>query len=290
MTVDDSETVSVELSAMTVGADGDRVVRDVLGTCSVPNEIDGQNGVTGCAHSASVAGVTEVSDVGQTTTMGAEGNLVVTDGLGASLDPDDDTGQNGAAGRAHSEVVVVATEVTTAGQTLLPQLVTSPTSAQIPALTLAEIPPASPSSVRLATPTISSHSADFEDLYTDLRLRDAEMEARTAARDAARDAHFDDMLKALTVSEERIANVDTSLQSVETQGFAVKERVTEVDRNEARAIFRQTNLLSTRMRGVMTMETTAAVGADGVQAPHQVLSVRFRLRRTARRVLSTTTG
>jgi hypothetical protein len=140
---------------------------------------------------------------------------------------------------------------------------TSPAVVQVPVLTLSEIPPASPSSVRLATPTISSHSTDFEDLHIELRLRDAEMEARTAARDTARDSRFDDMLKTLTVSQERIVNVDTRLQSVETQAFAVKERVTEVDRNEARAIFRQTKLLSTRMRDVMTMETTVEVGRMG---------------------------
>jgi hypothetical protein len=83
----DCETVSVELAATTVGADDDRVVKDVLGTCSVPNENDGQNGAAGCAHSAVVAGAAEASDAGQTTTMGTEDNLVVTDGLGTSLNP-----------------------------------------------------------------------------------------------------------------------------------------------------------------------------------------------------------
>jgi hypothetical protein len=63
-------------------------------------------------------------------------------------------------------------------------------------------------------------ATDIEDLRTELRTRDAEMKTEMKAR-------FEDLLKALTVSH---ANVDTRLQSVETQALAVNERITAVEK------------------------------------------------------------
>jgi hypothetical protein len=63
-------------------------------------------------------------------------------------------------------------------------------------------------------------ATDIEDLRTELCTRDEEMKTEMKAR-------FEDMLKALTVSH---ANVDTRLQSVETQALVVNERITAVEK------------------------------------------------------------
>jgi hypothetical protein len=73
----------------------------------------------------------------------------------------EDEGQNGAAACTHSEVTVDGeTEVPDAGELLLPQQVTSSAVVQVPPLKLAVLHPASPPTIRLATPTGSSHSSD----------------------------------------------------------------------------------------------------------------------------------
>jgi hypothetical protein len=62
---------------------------------------------------------------------------------------------------AHSEVTVDGkTEVADAGEILLPQQVTSSAVVQVPPLNLAALQAASPPTIRLATPTGSSHSSD----------------------------------------------------------------------------------------------------------------------------------
>jgi hypothetical protein len=164
------------------------------------------------------------------------------------------------------------TEVADAGETLLPQLVTSSTAEKVPPLNLAALQSASPPTIWLTSPPVSSHSSDksthegteheddsvsptdastkaqghssageisifttpgevppismtklatdIEDLRTELRTRDEEMKAEMKTL-------FEDMLKTLTVSH---ANVDTRLQSVETQALTVNERITTVEK------------------------------------------------------------
>ncbi len=63
-------------------------------------------------------------------------------------------------------------------------------------------------------------ATDIEDLRTELRTRDEEMKTEMKTL-------FEVMLKTLTVSH---ANVDTRLQSVETQALTVNERITAVEK------------------------------------------------------------
>jgi hypothetical protein len=99
------------------------------------------------------------------TTAGEGDSRIVMDGLGVSEAPGEDEGQNGEAACAHSEVAVDSvTEVADAGETLLPQLVTSSTAVltaeKVPPLNLAALQPASPPTIRLPSPPGSSHSSD----------------------------------------------------------------------------------------------------------------------------------
>ncbi len=95
------------------------------------------------------------------TTTGEEGNLVVMAVSGVSKAPDEDEGQNGETACAHSKVAVDSvTEVADAGETLLPQLVTSSTAEKVPPFNLPALQPASPPTIRLTSPPDSSHSSD----------------------------------------------------------------------------------------------------------------------------------
>jgi hypothetical protein len=201
------DPTGVQVAATTAGEEDNSPVIDVLGVSGAPDE----DGAAAFAHSeVTVDGTTEVADAGETLLP-----QQLTYSAEAQLPPLDLAGQHGGAACAHSEVTVDGTsEVADTGENLLPQHVTYSAEVQFPPLEA--LPPASTSSIKVATPTTSPRSSDCENLRTELRTRDDELRSEWRARDA----RFEDMLKALTVSH---ANVDTRLKSVETQSLAVDE-------------------------------------------------------------------
>ncbi len=99
------------------------------------------------------------------TTAGEDDSRIVMDGLGVSMAPDQDEGDNSASAGAHSEVTVDGlSEVADAGEILLSQQVTSSTEVQVPPLHLTALQPAFPPTIRLVIPTVSSHSSDDSEL------------------------------------------------------------------------------------------------------------------------------
>jgi hypothetical protein len=136
------------------------------------------------------------------------------------------------------------TEVAYAGENMLPQQVTYSAEVQVPPLNLAALQPASTSSIRVAaTPTTSPHSSDFEDLRTELRIRDVEMKARLEtrdaemkARDAAMDARFEDMLKTLTGLGQVGVTTQQQATAIEATLAKVERRVHILERDMGKRI------------------------------------------------------
>jgi hypothetical protein len=174
------------------------------------------------------------------TTAGEDDNRIVMDGLGVSMAPGQDEGHNSVAAGTHSEVVVDGcngiSEVADAGEILWSQQVASSASVQVPPFHLEALQPASPPTIRLAIPTGSSHSSDDSELEGAQRGATTVSTPNTSTRAqehlglAQLGAQMTALLQEITDSTSKLTTVDQTVQTIQEQAFAVKERVTKVEK------------------------------------------------------------